>query len=166
MRIFTLLILMFLLSTCTPKKSYQGLGIYIMAKTEAGISIARKTEIATSRDYWNPFLEETDIEHFDWEKQQIILNPSGKLKIKHLDIPLDGLPVAFKIDGKLIYKFWFWNMISSECSPNVIACPEHNFILKFGLPPNKNLTNDPRFDDRLKKYVLSKYPQTNNGISK
>ena len=57
-----------------------------------------------------PIITESDIESFDWEKQQITLTSEGKRKISEMEIPLEGLPVAMMLNEEIVYGFWFWNM--------------------------------------------------------
>ncbi len=97
-------------------------------------------------------LSDYHIEKFDYENQQIILTELGQKIINNLEIPLQGLPVILTLNGEIIYGLWLWNDISSFGCDRVYTCPKLNFKIKFGLPQNNTFGNDPRFDQRLKKY--------------
>ncbi|WP_146185948.1 hypothetical protein [Flavobacterium album] len=99
-----------------------------------------------------PLLKTTDIDHFDWEKQQFILNDTGREKVRKLDIPMDGLPVVFVINDEPIYGFWLWHPLSSHVCDRVLTYPNWSFELEFGLP-NDGFGSDPRYDARIKKYL-------------
>jgi hypothetical protein len=103
-----------------------------------------------------PLLTSKDIEEFDWTNQQIKLTEEAKRKIKTLEIPLQGLPVAMVLNEQIIYGFWFWNEFSSFGCDRVYTFPRLDFKIKFGLPQSNTFGNDPRFDKRLKKYIAGK----------
>ncbi|MBZ4034789.1 hypothetical protein K6T82_08425 [Flavobacterium sp. 17A] len=106
-----------------------------------------------------PLLNEKDIKHFNWQTQQIILTEKGKHKFTDLKIPLSGLPVVLTLNGRKIYGLWFWNAVSSFGCDRVYTFPTIDFKIRFGLPKNYRFGTDPRFDKKLKEYVLSKYNQ-------
>jgi len=107
----------------------------------------------------NPILEESDIENFNWKDQQILLNESGKQKLKKIKIELSGLPVVMVLNEKRLYSFWFWNNFSSFGCDRVYTYPKKDFKIKFGLPHNNTFGKDPRFNKILEKYVINKYKQ-------
>jgi hypothetical protein len=107
----------------------------------------------------NPILDENDFENFYWKNQQIILNYSGKQKLKKIKIELSGLPVVMVLNNKRVYGFWFWNMFSSFGCDRVYTYPQNDFKIRFGLPTNNALGEDPRFNKILEKYVSNKYKQ-------
>lgn len=106
-----------------------------------------------------PILKEEDIKHFNWKKQQIILTEKGEHKFTDLKIPLSGLPIVLSLNGRKIYSLWFWNSVSSVGCDRVFAFPNIDFKIQFGLPKNYTFGTDPRFDEKLRKYVVSKYNQ-------
>jgi hypothetical protein len=107
-----------------------------------------------------PILNEEDISNFNWKKQQIILTKKGKHKFTDLKIPLPGLPVVMTLNGRRIYSLWFWNEFSSFGCDRVFTYPTIDFKIQFGLPADKTFGTDPRFDEKLRKYVVSKYNQS------
>ena len=104
-------------------------------------------------------LNEEDIKNFNWENQQIILTEKGKHKFTDLKIPLPGLPIVLTLNGRKIYSLWFWNVFSSFGCDRVYAYPTIDFKIQFGLPKNYSFGTDPRFNKKLRKYVVSKYKQ-------
>jgi hypothetical protein len=106
-----------------------------------------------------PILNEEDIKHFNWKNQQIILTEKGKHKFTDLKIPLSGLPVIITLNGRKIYSLWFWNAVSSFGCDRVFAFPTIDFKIQFGLPKNYSFGTDPRFNEKLREYVVSKYQQ-------
>jgi len=109
-------------------------------------------EASEDNIYNKPLLSDYHIKYFDYEKQQIVLNELGKKVINKIDIPLQGLPVVLTLNGEIIYEFWFWNKFSSFGCDRVYTYPQLDFIIKFGLPKNNRYGEDPRYDERLKKY--------------
>jgi hypothetical protein len=105
-----------------------------------------------------PILTEADFEKFDWEKQVITLSDNGKNKFNQLEIPLVGYPVAFAIDGKPVYSFWFWNYFSSHgCDRVYTTLLGDQLELEFGhIEP---YGSDPRFNEELERYVNNKLRQ-------
>ena len=108
-----------------------------------------------------PILNEEDIKNFNWKNQQIILTEKGKHKFTDLKIPLSGLPLVITLNGRKIYGLWFWNEVSSFGCNRVITFPTIDFKIQFGLPRKNTYGKDPRFDKKLKEYVISKYNQKN-----
>jgi hypothetical protein len=106
-----------------------------------------------------PILSEEDIENFNWKNQQIILTEKGKHKFTDLKIPLSGLPIVITLNGEKIYSLWFWNAISSSGCDRVFTFPTIDFKIKFGLPRTFSFGTDPRFNEKLRQYVISKYNQ-------
>lgn len=100
-----------------------------------------------------PLITENDIEYFDWDKQKIKLNIHGKSKIDSLDIPLQGIAVAMVLNGKPIYGFWFWNLLSSFGCDRVYTYPAIGFEIEFGLPDDYKKGEDPRYDEELFEYL-------------
>lgn len=103
-----------------------------------------------------PILLEQDIKYFDWETQQIQLKESGKIKLESLEIPLQGLAVAITINKDPIYGLWFWNAVSSFGCDWICTFPKLDFKISFGLPFKNTISEDPRFDLRLKDYLVIK----------
>ena len=106
--------------------------------------------------YDTALIKETDIEYFDWDKQMIGLKESGIQKLGIPKIPLQGLAVALCIDKEPIYGFWLWNIVSSFGSDWVLAFvyPGSNRLkLDAGLPKTTLKENDPRQNEKLKKYL-------------
>lgn len=99
-----------------------------------------------------PLLKTTDIDHFDWQKQQFILSDTGREKVHKLDIPMQGLPVVFVINDEPIYGFWLWHPLSSQGCDRVLTYPNWSFELEFGLPSD-TFGSDPRYDPRIEKYL-------------
>ncbi len=64
------------------------------------------------------------------------------------------------LNGRRIYSLWFWNLFSSFGCDRVFAYPTVDFKIKFGLPEDNTFGTDPRFDEKLRKYVVSKYNQS------
>src|SRR5690606_4377606 len=81
-----------------------------------------------------PILTEDDIQHFDWLNQKIELTEDARRRIKDMEIPLEGLPVAMVLNGEIIYSFWLWNVFSSFGCDRVWTYPALDFKLAFGLP--------------------------------
>ncbi|HHS95836.1 MAG TPA: hypothetical protein ENJ45_04535 [Phaeodactylibacter sp.] len=106
--------------------------------------------------YDEPLLVESDIADFDWKRQKIILTASGKEKIKKLHIPMQGLAVAFVLEGEPVYAFWMWSKRSSYGCDRVYTYPRTDFMLGFGLPKGFEYGEDPRYDERLERYVRYK----------
>jgi hypothetical protein len=104
-----------------------------------------------------PLISDWEIEKFDFENQYIILTERGKREIEDLEIPLQGMPVVLTLNGEIIYEFWLWNKWSSFGCDRVYSYPKLDFSIKFGLPDDNKYGNDPRFDERLKKYCSEKY---------
>ena len=113
-------------------------------------------DLTTEDLFDKPLLTSKDIEEFDWTNQQIKLTEEARRKLKDLEIPLQGLPVAMVLNGKIIYGFWFWNEVSSFGCDRVYTYPGLDFKIKFGLPQSNTFGNDPRFDERLEKYIEGK----------
>jgi hypothetical protein len=109
-----------------------------------------------------PILNEGDISNFNWKKQQIILTKKGKHKFTDLKIPLSGLPIVITLNGRKIYGLWFWNLFSSFGCDRVFTYPTIDFKIQFGLPADYTFEKDPRFDEKLREYVVSKYNQSKN----
>lgn len=103
-----------------------------------------------------PLISEKNIVKFNWETQKIELTEDAQNKINELEIPLQGLPVAFTINREIIYVFWFWNEISSFGCDRIYTYPKLDFKIKFGLPSSFKFGNDERFDQKLKTYLNKK----------
>jgi hypothetical protein len=101
-----------------------------------------------------PIFTEDDIKYFDWEYQQVILKKSAKYKLDSINIPLQGLAVAITIDKEPIYGLWFWNIISSFGCDWVSTYPKLDFKINYGLPKTNEKRQDPRFDSRLRDYII------------
>ncbi|WP_131725779.1 hypothetical protein [Flavobacterium sp. Root420] len=106
-----------------------------------------------------PIINEEDIKHFNWKNQQIILTEKGKHKFTDMKIPLSGLPIVMTLNGRKIYSLWFWNVFSSFGCDRVFTFPTIDFKIQFGLPKNYSFGTDPRFNKKLREYVVSKYNQ-------
>ena len=136
-----------------------GLEIYQVKKTYPDFTKKDKPECYYCLDikpkdlFDKPLLTEKDFQKFDWINQQIELTEKGKQKLKSLEIPLQGLPVAMVLNGELIYGFWFWSEVSSFGCDRVYTNPTLDFKIKFGLPQSNTFGDDPRFDKRLEKYL-------------
>ena len=113
-------------------------------------------DIKTEDLFDKPLLTENDFRKFDWTNQQIELTEKARQKLKDLEIPLQGLPVAMVLNGELIYGFWFWNVFSSFGCDRVYTYPTLDFKIEFGLPKSNTFGSDPRFDKRIKKYLNEK----------
>lgn len=154
-------ILSFILFGCEKPKEV-GIEIYQVRISNPDFTKALESECIycfepkKSDLYDEPIITESDIESFDWEKQQITLTEEGKHKMFETEIPLEGLPVAMVLNEKPIYGFWFWNMVSSFGCDRVFTYPKMDFKIKFGLPDNNTFGEDPRFDDGLKNYLDGK----------
>jgi hypothetical protein len=103
--------------------------------------------------YEKPLISENDIVNYNWETQTIKLTEEAQKKINELSIPLQGLAVAIRINKEVIYGFWFWNEISSFGCDYVCTFPKSKFKMYFHKPFNGGISEDPRFDDRLKAYI-------------
>jgi DNA-binding transcriptional MerR regulator len=106
-----------------------------------------------------PFLNENDIEKFDWNSSKIYLSQSGIKKLKNQEIPLRGLAFIIKIKGNNIYGGWFWNMFSSFGCDRVFSYPDKNakeneLDLEFGLGGFK-CGKDPRTDEKLVRNAIN-----------
>ena len=135
----------------------KGIEIYRVYQVERTIKGCNYCFQPKSEDLFKePLLTENDIKNFDWDKQQIVLTQSGITKIKELEIPLSGMPVAMVLNGEVIYGFWFWELHSSFGCDYVYTYPQLNFEIKFGLPESYRHGNDPRFDERIENYILSR----------
>ncbi|MFV0531716.1 MAG: hypothetical protein ACK5MD_09825 [Flavobacteriales bacterium] len=136
----------------------KGISIYRVYTTQQNESECHYCFDATEENVFNnPLIDDWQIEKFDYENQTIKLTESGKREIEKLEIPLRGMPVVLTLNGEIIYGFWFWNMLSSFGCDRVYTYPKWNFSIKFGLPKDFKYGNDPRFDERLKKYCNEKY---------
>lgn len=139
--------------------SYSSIGISIYKiKTEANnpndsIDV-NKVELEKE-----PLLTEEDILNFNWETQRIEFTDSAKARMKRLEIPLSGLPVAMVLNNEIIYGFWFWNVFSSYGCDWVYTYPTLDFEIKFGLPSISKYIVDPRFDKKLEDYILNRFKQ-------
>jgi hypothetical protein len=116
-------------------------------------------ELETAKLNSIPILIEEDIESFKWKNQQIILTEKGKQKFTDIKIPLSGLPIVITLNGRKVYSLWFWNAVSSFSCDRVFVFPTIDFKIQFGLPKNYSFGTDPRFDEKLREYVVSKYNQ-------
>ncbi|TVZ14608.1 hypothetical protein JM81_0813 [Maribacter sp. MAR_2009_72] len=103
-----------------------------------------------------PILTDSDIAHFDWNSQELILTEKGRVKIDLLKIPLDGLAVAMILNGEIIYGFWFLNSESPYGCGGVYSEPKLDFKLKFGQADGYDYGKDPRFDSRIKEYLKTR----------
>ncbi len=103
--------------------------------------------------YEKPIITENDIVSFNWETQTIKLTDEALKKIAELQIPLQGLAVAITINKEVIYGFWFWNISSSLGCDYVYTFPRSKFQIFFHKPFNGGISEDPRFDDKLKTYI-------------
>ncbi len=98
-----------------------------------------------------PFLNNKDIESFDWTNSKIILTESGIEKLKKQEVPLRGLAFVLTLNGKNIYAGWFWNMYSSFGCDRIWTWQnpiEKELNLTFGLGGIK-CGEDPRTDEKL-----------------
>jgi len=102
----------------------------------------------------DPIFTENDIKYFDWEYQQITLKKSSKYKLDSINIPLQGLAIAITIDKEPIYGLWFWNVVSSFGCDWVCTYPKLDFKINYGLPKTNENRLDPRFDSRLRDYII------------
>lgn len=157
--IITLTLIIFIIG-CVKGQS-TGLEFYLIDKTYPDFTKAKKDSECyycfTPQDtdlLGKPILTENDIKYFDWETQQIQLKESGKRKLDSLEIPLQGLAVAITINKDPIYGLWFWNVVSSFGCDWVCTFPKLDFKINFGLPFKNTLSQDPRFDLRLKDYII------------
>jgi hypothetical protein len=156
------LILLISILTCTlTRADGQGLEIYLIKHDLPDLTKEHSDSFCyycfkpTKQDLFDSaFIKQIDIEYFDWENQSIKLNESGLKKINTLDIPLQGLPVAISIDKRPIYGFWLWNVVSSFGCDWVYAYPELGFKIEFGLPIGYAKGLDPRYDDKINKYLI------------
>lgn len=84
-----------------------------------------------------PFLAGSEIEKFDWTNSRIYLKEIGLEKMAELDVPLTGTPFVIKIENKVVYSGWFWNMFSSHGCDRVWAWQKpktENYLqLNFGI---------------------------------
>ncbi len=104
-----------------------------------------------------PFLDNKDIEKFDWTNSKIILTASGIEKLKKQEVPLHGLAFVLKLNGKNIYAGWFWNMYSSFGCDRVWTWQnptENELNLAFGLGGFK-CGEDPRTDEKLIRNAIT-----------
>lgn len=113
-----------------------------------------------------PLITEKDIEHFDWEKQKISLNKTGVRKLFELDFSktgVYGIPTSIVLNGKPMYSLIIFPIGSSvACDrPYVhLSTRKATFYIHFGAGVGKNelrFGDDPRFNEELKKYVLSRF---------
>ena len=101
-----------------------------------------------------PLLSSEDIKAFHWEEQRIELSDEAKSRMAIMEIPLEGLPVAMVLDGEVIYTFWLWNVYSSFSCDRVYAYPGKSFVLGHGLPASAAFGEDPRFDPRIRTWLI------------
>ncbi len=157
-----LLALFVLATTITPGLAQKGRGIEIYQVKQSTLPHSNegstgyfftpdKSALAAA-----PLLTEADLDHFDFEQQQVVLNQQGKAKIGAMTIPLEGVPVAVVLNGKPLYGFWFWHMASSHGCDWVAAYPTHNFKIIHGIPNSAAKGQDPRFSHQLKAYLAAK----------
>ena len=98
-----------------------------------------------------PFLNNNDIEKFDWTNSKIILTESGIEKLKKQEIPLRGLAFVLTLNGKNIYPGWFWNIYSSFGCDRVWTWQnptENELNLAFGIGGFK-CGEDPKKNEKL-----------------
>jgi hypothetical protein len=100
-----------------------------------------------------PIITEKDIVSFNWETQTIKLTEEAQKKIVDLEIPLQGLAMAITVNKEVVYGFWFWNVLSSFGCDYVYTFPRMGFKITFHKPFNGGISEDPRFDDKLKTYI-------------
>ena len=100
-----------------------------------------------------PLISEKDIVSYNLDSQTIELTEEAYKKICELQIPLQGLAVAITINKEVIYGFWFWNEISSFGCDYVYTFPKSEFKIFFHKPFNGGISEDPRFDYRLKTHI-------------
>ena len=145
-----------------PQKTESGIEIFQVKKAYPDFTKKGKTEcyycldLKTEDLFDKPLLTGKDIKEFDWTNQQIELTEEARQKLKDLEIPLQGLPVAMVLNGEMIYGFWFWNEVSSFRCDRAYTYPRLDFKIKFGLPKSNTFGHDPRFDERLEKYLNEK----------
>ena len=137
----------------------KGIEIYQIQRTNPDFTKKNKgkcsycLEIAEKDLFEKPLISENQITDFDWENQKIELTEEAKLKLKKMEIPLGGTPVAMVLNGQIIYCFWLWNEHSSFGCDRVFTYTSNNLELRFGLPITNTFGTDPRFDNRLKNYL-------------
>jgi len=106
--------------------------------------------------YDYPLISEYQIEMFDFGNQRIVLTKAGKRIIEKLEIPLEGMPLVFTLNGEILYVLWLWNLKSSFGCDRVYTYPKLDFALKFGLPEDFKFGEDPRYNEKLKEYLDKK----------
>ncbi len=97
-----------------------------------------------------------DIVKFDWENQQIILTKEVKEKIKIPPGP--GMMTALVLNGEPIYVLRMMSYTTSMAGYGIYTLPELDFTIYNSFTNHNPDKPDPRFDPRLKEYVL-KYKQ-------
>jgi hypothetical protein len=113
-----------------------------------------------------PIITKNDIEHFDWQKQNITLTNSGMKKLIALDFAKTGVygfPTAIVLNGKPIYSLMLFPIGSSVgCDrPFTYLSKENkNLYIHFGIGKGKNelrFGDDPRFNAKLEEYIEKRY---------
>ena len=101
----------------------------------------------------SPLIADYEVEKFDFEKQQMFLNPRGQRSIEDLEIPVEGLPVVMTLNGEILYGFWLWVRHSSVGSDFIYSFPKEDFKIIFGKINQSEYGSDPWFDPRFKEYL-------------
>ena len=158
---YLLLILTLLLFSCD-FNSKSGIEIYQVNWRSIDFVQNKKSgnycdlKIRQENIFSKPILTDSDIAHFDWNNQRLILTEKGQVKIDLLKIPLDGLAVAMILNGEIIYGFWFLNSESPFGCGGVYSQPKLDFKLMFGQSDDNDYGKDPRFDSRIEEYLKTK----------
>ena len=82
-----------------------------------------------------PFLQEEDIESFNWNSGELVLTNSGLEKISELKYRYHGEPFSLKVKNQSILYGWFWYYASSAGCTRVSGMVKpgvKEIYLKFG----------------------------------
>ena len=72
-------------------------------------------------DVRNIILIDSDIQHYDWDKQIITLNESGREKMRKLDPSVHGFMAVLVLNDKPVYNFIIQYWASSNQYDNTIS---------------------------------------------
>lgn len=117
--------------------SEEGFGIYLLESGELVIS-------------------DTEIISYNKTSHEIKLTDIGVAKIEGLQVPVNGVGFAMKVDGEEIYRGAFWSPISSLPYHGVVIetlVTDNSVKIGAGYPSSQFQGEDPRDNPKLFEYL-------------
>ena len=159
----TLVCYLLIIVSCSAVSYSQGLEIYLVYQRYPNFTI----EYPDDHCYYcldldnidfneTALVSQSEILSFDWQNQVIELSDSAIQKLRNLNIPLQGLAVAFAINKKPIYGFWLWQYYSSfVCDRAFAYVYSDSNILTIRFRKEYTKGEDPRYNDELRVYLIN-----------